>query len=72
MKWEKDTTHPLPSKVIFTTVKKQDSLWFPDTVCSIDLPGQYKCNIQTCKCSKAFYLGFFHPKGVVQMLQKKC
>lgn len=53
------------------TVKKQHSLWFPDIVYSIDLPGQYKFNIQTCKCSKAFYLGFFHPKGTTEKVLKR-
>lgn len=37
----------------------------------IELYDQYKFNSWTCKCSKAFYLQFFHPKGVVQTLQKK-
>lgn len=66
LKWSggKDTTyccHPF-------TVRKWHSVGSFDIVYIIELPDQYKFNSWTCKCSKAFYLQFFHPKGIVQTL----
>lgn len=52
-------------------MKEWHSVGSFDIVYIIELPDQYKFNSWTCKCSKAFYLQFFHPKGIVQTLQAK-
>lgn len=44
------------------TVKKWHSLGSFDIMYIIELPDQYKFNSWTCKCNKAFYFQFFHPR----------
>lgn len=60
LRWSERTTEH--GYCYLFTVKKWHSLGSFDIMYIIELPDQYKFNGWTCKCNKAFYFQFFHPR----------